>query len=182
MSEFQNQSESDYKEYEQHELRALTTIDRPLFETSSDQTWEEIYDEISDKVTSGEMTRTLQGQIYLLAQRWGHAIDMRKDFFPDVDYELAGFNAAETMPQALTGFQVTNAFALLVKTHVDGQKIADSIALKKGRNPRNGYLFNYGSRQMEMVDVCLTDFRTSEIFPTRYAKPKPSGFGKFSQN
>lgn len=179
---FTDQQSSEYKAYESDALRRITVINEPVFEYKNSTPWIDVFSTISQKVQYGHMPETTQSQIFLLAQRWGKAIDMRKDMFPEVDYEATGFTAADTLENALTGAQVSKALALVVATHKDGDAISRQIIEAKGRIYKPDHVFDYATRNVILLDVALQEFTHFPIFPPNSSNSPPSATTKLSLN
>jgi hypothetical protein len=179
---FTDQQSSEYKAYESNTLQRITTINKPVFECKNPTPWIDVFSTISEKVQVGHMPKTTQGQIFLLAQRWGKAIDMRKDMFPEVKYEATGFTAADTLENALTGAQVSKALALVVATHIDGNAISRQIIEAKGKIYKPGYVFDYATRDVILLEIALQEFTRLPIYPYNLSNLPPSATTRFSLN
>jgi len=162
---FERQTDINYILFERQRLAAISTIDKPLFQTKDASTWMRIFLEISSRVQYGEMENTLQGSIFLLAQRWGKAIDLRSDMFPEMDYEQVGFCSSDAFEVAFSNTQGTKALALVVSTHVYGEEIAKQIIERYKYDYRKGDIFDYATQRPEKLVFELDDLSHSNIKP-----------------
>ncbi len=179
---YEDQQSPGYKVYETERIKKATDISEPFFCAKDKKTWQTLYSAVMKRVIEGHIQDTTQGQIFLLAQRWGLAIDMRTDLFPEINYQSAGLAAADSLEQALTGAQASKALALLVATHEDGDDIARQIIEEKGKKYKRGYVFDYSTRKDERIVIELAEFSQMSITPPYYSNTSPSDTNAFSRN